>query len=274
MKIYISADMEGVAGVVHWDQTTPDQKDYERCRRWMTAEVNAAIEGALEAGADGVLVNDSHHDMRNIWIDDLHPKAELISGSVKPLSMVQGAELRADAAFFVGYHARAGTVSGVLDHTYTGYITGVEINGTAAGETAINALVLGGYGTPVVLVTGDDRVAAEARALLGPIETVEVKSAITRYAARSLHPEEARRRIRAAAVRAVRRRAEIRPFVLPPPYSLTLRLAHSAMADYAASMPGAARTDGLTVTASAPSTDELFRAFRAMYNLASLAVRR
>ncbi|TMI77011.1 MAG: hypothetical protein E6H04_14555, partial [Bacillati bacterium ANGP1] len=119
MKVFISADMEGTAGVTDWDQVMPDQPDYARFRRLMTEEVNAAILGALEGGAKEIVVNDSHNTMRNLLIEELHPLAQLISGSPKPYSMMQGIDNTFDAVFFTGYHAAAGTQNGILDHTYS-----------------------------------------------------------------------------------------------------------------------------------------------------------
>ena len=138
MRIYISVDMEGVAGVVHEDQTNPvDPRcagEYARFRRLMTDEANAAITGALEGGATRVVVNDSHWTMRNLLAEALHPEAELVSGSPKLGSMMEGVELGFDAALFVGYHARAGTMHATIDHTYTDRIHEVRLNGRPAGE--------------------------------------------------------------------------------------------------------------------------------------------
>src|SRR5688572_3280268 len=120
MRVYLSVDLEGVAGVVHVDQTRRSGHDYERARRWMTAEANAAVRGAYEAGASAVLINDAHADMRNFILEELDPRVELISGHLKPLSMVEGVSDRFDAACFVGYHAGASSRAGILDHTYFG----------------------------------------------------------------------------------------------------------------------------------------------------------
>src|SRR5689334_11433635 len=122
MQVYISVDMEGVAGVVHVDQVRRSGHDYERARRWMTAEASAAIAGAFEGGATAVVVNDSHGDMRNLVLEELDPRAELISGSLKPLSMVQGIGAGFGCALFVGYHAGAGSQAGIMDHTYFGAV--------------------------------------------------------------------------------------------------------------------------------------------------------
>ena len=205
MRVYISVDMEGVAGVVHEDQTDPiDPRhagEYNRFRRLMTAEANAAIEGALAAGAERVLVNDSHWLMRNLLAEELHPAAELLSGRPKARSMVEGVELGFDAALFVGYHARAGT--GHADHRPHLHQPGARGPAQRARRWAswrINAALAGTYDVPVALVSGDQALAAEARELLGAsVETVVVKHAVGRFAARSVAPAVACRRIRDGA---------------------------------------------------------------------------
>ena len=208
MRVYISVDMEGVAGVVHEDQTDPiDPRhagDYNRFRRLMTGEANAAIEGAVAAGAGTVLVNDSHWLMRNLLAEDLHPAAELLSGGPKLRSMVEGVEAGFDAALFIGYHARAGAQHAIIDHTYTSRVYEARLNGQPVGELAINAAMAGTYGVPVAMVSGDQALAAEARALLGEaVETVVVKHAVGRFSARSVSPAESCRRIREGATAAL-----------------------------------------------------------------------
>src|SRR5690349_1260963 len=186
MRVYISVDMEGVAGVVHEDQTDPidprHAAEYNRFRRLMTAEANAAVEGAMLAGANRVLVNDSHWLMMNILAEELHPAAELLSGNPKARSMVEGLELGFDAAMFVGYHAMGGTGQAIIDHTYTSRVHEARLNGRPVGELALNAALAGTYGVPVVLVSGDQAVAEEAHAPLGTaVETVVVKHAVGRF---------------------------------------------------------------------------------------------
>jgi D-amino peptidase len=273
MRVYISVDMEGVAGVVHEDQTDPiDPRhagEYNRFRRLMTSEANAAVEGALAAGATGVLVNDSHWLMRNLLAEELHPAAELLSGGPKLRSMVEGVELGFDAAMFVGYHAMAGAASAVIDHTYTSIVHEVRLNGRPAGELAINAALAGIHGVPVVLVSGDQALAAEAKDLLGDgVEAVVVKHAVGRFAARSVSPAESCRRIREGATAALRRRHE--PLELPPPIRLEVEFALTQMADMAELVPGSVRTGGRTIEYAHDDYREVFRAWRALYNLAGV----
>ena len=271
MQVYISVDMEGVAGVVHEDQTDPIEPrhagEYNRMRRLMTSEANAAIEGALAAGATRVLVNDSHWLMRNLPAEDLHPSAELLSGGPKLRSMVEGIELGFDAALFVGYHAMAGAHPAVIDHTYASLVHEARLNGRPVGELGINAALAGSYGVPVAMVSGDQALAAEAKALLGVgVETVVVKHAVGRFAARSLSPAESCRRIREGAAAALRR-AHV-PFILEGPIRLEVEFAFTQMADMAELVPGSVRTGGRTLAYVHEDYREVFRAWRALYNLA------
>jgi D-amino peptidase len=281
MRIYLSVDMEGIAGVVHEDQTNPVDprcaSEYARFRRLMTLEANAAIEGALAGGATHLLVNDSHWTMRNLLAEELHPAAQLLSGGPKTWSMMEGIDAGWDLAAFIGYHAKAGTANAVLDHTYTDRILDVRLNGRSVGELGINAALAGMHGVPVGVVSGDQRLAAEARELLGAlVETVIVKEAVSRYAARSLAPERARDMIRAAMRKAV---ADLRAggSATPPPYQvdspaqLEVDFALTVHADHAVMAPGFHRTGPHTVAFGHQDYRETFRAFRTMFNLAGLA---
>src|SRR6059036_713152 len=223
MRVYISVDMEGIAGVVHESQTDPATPafaaEYGRFRRLMTAEANAAVEGALAAGATRVLVNDSHWFMRNLLAEELHQAAELVSGDPKPRSMVQAIDAGFDAALFIGYHARAGTRNAILDHTYADRIHEVRLNGKPVGELGLNAALAGLHGVPVALVSGDSGVAAEATDLLGDhVATVVVKQAVSRHAAQSVAPATACRMIREGVTQALK--SKHLPFVLPSPITL------------------------------------------------------
>jgi D-amino peptidase len=272
MRVYISVDMEGVAGVVHESQTDPVTPafaaEYTRFRRLMTAEANAAVEGALAAGATKVLVNDSHWFMRNLLAEELHQAAELVSGDPKPRSMVQGIEGGFDAALFIGYHARAGTRNAVLDHTYADRIHDVRLNGKPVGELGLNAAFAGVHGVPVALVSGDAALAAEATELLGDgVATVVVKQAVSRHAAQSVPPTVACRMIKESVTRALERTHK--PFVLPPPITLEIEFALTIHADMAELCPGATRSAGRTVAFTHRDYGEVFRAWRAMLNLSA-----
>jgi D-amino peptidase len=273
MRVYISVDMEGVAGVAHEDQTDPTDTrhagEYNRFRRLMTNEANAAIAGALEAGATSVLVNDSHWLMRNLLAEEINPVAELLSGGPKRLSMVEGIDTGFDAAMFIGYHARAGTRNATIDHTYTSRVYEARINNQPVGELALNAAMAGLHRVSVALVSGDQALAAEARALLGDsVETVIVKQAVGRFATRSLAPSVACERIRAGAAAALGR-AHV-PFTFAAPIRLEVDFALTQMADMAELVPGSTRMSGRTVGYTAEDYREVFQAWRAMYNLASV----
>ena len=275
VRVYISVDMEGIAGVVHEAQTDPSDPacaaEYARFRRLMTAEANAAVEGAVAAGATRVVVNDSHWFMRNLLAEELHHAAELVAGDPKPRSMVQGIDEQEgfDAALFVGYHARAGTRNAILDHTYADRIYEVRLNGKPVGELGINAAFAGVCGVPVALVSGDSALAAEAKDLLGDgVSTVIVKQAVSRHAARSVAPAVACRMIRDEATRALQRKHA--PFVLPAPIALEVDFAQTIHADMAALCPGATRTAGRTVAFSHADYREVFRVWRVLLNLSAV----
>jgi len=267
MNVLISVDMEGIAGVVLEDHVTSSHKEYERFRRLMTAEANAGIEGALAGGASKVVVNDSHASMTNILIEDLSPAAELISGTPKPFGMMAGIGPDVTRVCFIGYHAASGTGGAVMEHTWTGRIFEATLNGRVVGETGLNAALAGAYGVPVVLVAGDAAVTKEARDLLGDIETVAVKEGVARTAARCLHPEVARERIREAAERAMK--LVVSPFVVPPPITVRVVFQRAAHADAAAMIPGSERVDGRTVAWTGGDMQTVYTTFRAMVGLAS-----
>ncbi len=273
MRVYISVDMEGIAGVVHEHQTDPiDPRhagEYNRFRRLMTNEANAAIAGALEAGAKQIVVNDSHWEMRNLLAEELDPAAQLVSGGPKRLSMVEGIDSGYDVAMFIGYHAMAGTRHAIIDHTYTSRVYQARINGTPVGELALNAAMAGVHGVAVGLVSGDQALAAEAKALLGAgVEAVIVKEAVGRFAARSLAPPVACERIRRAAAVALQRKHA--PFTFAAPIELEVDFIVSQMADMAELVPGSTRVGGRTVSYAGEDYNDLFRAWRAMYNLAGV----
>jgi len=270
MKILIAADMEGVSGVVHWDQVDPKHKEYDRFRKLMTGDVNAAIRGAYEGGADELIVADGHAGGRNILIEELDARARLNSGSPSYLAMVQGVDSGVEAAMFIGYHARSGSLNGILDHTWSGSVSNVWLNGQPWGEIGWNAAVCGHFGLPVILISGDQTACAEAGALLGPLERAEVKQAKGRMAAECLPPEVAQQVIQAAASRAVQRFQAgdaPQPLHLEPPLTVSLEFRTSDMADRAAILPGARRLEGRRIELVAEDAPMAYRAFRAAVSL-------
>ena len=271
MKIFISADMEGVAGITAVEQTDPvGQPEYARSCELMTAEVRAACEGATAGGATDILVNDSHWNMRYIIHEQLPPDVRLIRGSLKPLSMNQGLDASCKAAAFVGYHAPVGTADAILDHTYTGEtLYDVRVNGERCSEARVNAAVAGCFGVPVIFISGDQSACADARSFLPWVEAIEVKRAIGRYAASSLSPEQARKAISAGMQRAVAGVAggRAKPFSFASPVTLELVFTSTAKTDMASLLPGAERVDGRTLRYGDPDFLTVFRAFRAMMTL-------
>lgn len=273
MKAFISCDIEGISGITGPEETDPTKHAHERSRKLMTGDVNAAIEGALLAGADEILVNDSHWTMRNVLIEELNEKAELISGNSKPLTVMQGIDETFDLALFVGYHARAGTTAAVMDHTiFSRLVSDVWINGTLVGETGINAGIAGHFGVPVGLVTGDDKLAKEATSLLGPIETAIVKEGIDRYAAKCYPLNRTHELIRDTARRAIERRKEFKPLKFAAPFKFTVRLAFSAEAATTSTLPFVRQEDPRTVSVVSNDFLETFKIFRSMLALASTRV--
>jgi D-amino peptidase len=268
----IAADMEGISGVVHWDQVDPKHKEYDRFRKLMTGDVNAAIEGAFEGGAQEVVVADGHGSGRNILVEELDSRARLNSGSPSPLSMVQGIDAEIDGAMFVGYHARVGSPNAILDHTWSGSsVAGVWLNGRPVGEIGWNAAVCGHFGAPVILISGDQTACAEAVDLLGEIETVVVKQASGRMAAECLPPGVAWQKIAKAARRAVERLRDGQvpaPLRLELPVTVTVALVHSQMADRAAIFPGARRGEGKRVEFTTADVPAAYRGFRTVVALA------
>jgi D-amino peptidase len=274
MKVLISADMEGVCGVTSWVQVVPPEYgsgpsstvEYERARARLTREVNAAVEGALAAGADEVIVNEAHNGMRNLVPEDLHESVRFITGSDKALGMMQGIdEPGVGAAFFVGYHAKAGTPHAPLAHTWTGYVNDVRLNGRSTGEYGINAAIAGHFGVPVTLVTGDDKAVAQVRAWLGErVVGVVVKEGYTTFSAIHLHPTRAQQRIRDGAEEAVRRATAAEPWRFPSDCRVEIDFDHQARAQACLTIPGVERAGERTVAYAAADALAFNSTFRAL----------
>jgi D-amino peptidase len=277
MRIYLSVDMEGLAGVAHAHQVSfgpgVDRTDYDRGRGLMAGEANAAIEAAIAAGAEEVVVNDSHWQMRNLRAEDLAAGARLVIGD-KPLSMTQGiggdGDGEFDGAAFVGYHAGAGSERGVIGHTYSSAaILELRVNGRPHNEAGINAIRLGHHGVPVILVAGDDALAAEVAELLPWAERVVVKRGLGYSATDSLTPAAAHDAIRAGMARAIERLAEMELY-RPEPLRGEIDFRLPVMADYAAVVPGIERLGSRTVGLEAPDGDAFYRLFLTLTRLAGV----
>ena len=241
LKVFISVDMEGVAGLIHWDETSEGGADYPLFRKLMTEETNAAITGALEAGATEIVVRDSHGSARNILPDLLRPEARLIREWNSPLSMMEGIDKTFDAVVFIGYHARAGTPDAVLKHTMSLSLYDVILNGVRMPEGAWNAAIAGHFDVPVVFLSGDSAICGQIREIIGPIETAAVKEGMG-PAASMLHPAKAQEMIRKGVAAALRNLKAYKPYKPGAPYKLEIVFAEENQARRAAQVPGMVRT--------------------------------
>lgn len=272
MKILIAADMEGITGVVNWDQVNTSHPEYQRFRRLMTADVNAAVRGAYDAGASEVVVTDGHNYGRNILIEELDARARLNSGSPHPLSMVQGVDQGVDGVLFVGYHARGGSQYATLDHTWSDErVANLSLNGRLTGEPGLNGAVCGHFGVPILMVSGDQTVCAEVRDWFGEVETAVVKTATGRFAAECLPPQVTQALIQDAAFRAVMRLKAgqaPQPLKLPSPITMVLEFNQSEMADRAMSLPGVRRLEDRRIEYQATDMVTIYNVFRSLLSLA------
>jgi D-amino peptidase len=269
MKVFISVDIEGICDVVNLEHTNNSGFLYNSARKQMTLEANAAIAGAFEAGATEVVVNDSHGPMVNLMPELLDKRAELITGTTKPLSMMQNLDESFDAVMFVGYHARNNT-PGVLSHTISGgTVDNIWINDRIVGESGFNAHTASHFNVPVVLVTGDQILKEEIRETLGEqVEFVQVKKAITRYSAQCLHPEVACEKIQAGAKNALSNLDKMKPLDIQGPFIGKIQFLNSGKADAAARLPHSKRVSGDTVSYEDESVFEVIKALNVMIALA------
>jgi D-amino peptidase len=262
VKVFISFDMEGVAGIVDWSQCTPPGQPYEEGRALLLGEVNAAIDGALAGGATEIVCNDSHGRMNNLNPAELHGRATYIAGRHKPLYMMEGMDPSVDAVFFVGYHGSISGASSVLSHTYNpAVISKAELNGVECGESGINGLVALGCRAPVVLITGDQQTITEGDPFFSDAERVVVKESITRFSAAQLHPLDAREKIAAAAEAAVRRAVAIPVPDIALPARLDVHVQTADMAEVASWVKGVERTGTRTVLIEGDDPLAVFRSF-------------
>lgn len=220
-RIFILTDMEGVGGVNSWDeQTTPGQRRFEESRRLLAAEVNAAVEGALAAGASEVVIWDGHDGSRSLSVDDIPPRARLIQGKPTPADFYMG-DGRFDGLMFVGQHAKAGA-GGLLSHSQSRNVRDITINGRSVGEAGQAAAIGGYFKIPVILLTGDQAACEEIRAIQPKAETVAVKRLVGKGSSLSLSHAEARAQIHDAARRAVGRIREFSPWVIEGPVEMRI----------------------------------------------------
>jgi len=271
MKVHITADMEGVAVLSHDEQADYKKDDYPRMREIMTGEVQAAIEGAKDAGAEEILVCDAHDTGRNLLVERLDPDVEVIEGTAYDLGMMSGISRDFDAAMQVGYHSMRHTHAGVLGHTYTYEIAELRFNGTVVGESGLSAAIAGHFGVPLVFVSGDAHAVRQAKSLVKDIVGVPTKEGVGLYGVRTLTPEKARKRIRKGAKEAVAKAGKIKPFIVRKPVAMDVELERPLMAEYCSRVPGVKRKDAKTVSYKARDVLEAFEVFDVINKLASYA---
>jgi D-amino peptidase len=264
VRVFISSDIEGTAGIVHWEQVLHGA-EYEGGRTLLENEVNAAIDGASAAGASEFLVNDAHYLMQNLRPERLHGRASLLSGKHKPLYMMEGLDETFDAAFLVSYHGSISAQHAVLSHTYNpSVVYHAELNGHVVGESGINALVARHYGVPIALITGDDATAEEMRRIAPDCECVVVKRSITRFAAESLHPEVACERIHEGAARALARLGQMSAPAIDLPATIEVQLTTSDYAELGTWLPNVERTGPRSLRLSDDEPLRLYRTWVAL----------
>jgi D-amino peptidase len=247
LKVLISADMEGVADVTSWKiDSQPATRDYAQMRRLMTSEVNAAVTAAFDAGATEVTVADSHGDFNNLDPEALDPRCHLVRGWPRPLGMMQGLTSDTAAVVFIGYHAPEGVPDAILAHTFTGSMD-LRLNGKSVSEGSFNAAVAAELHVPVVFLSGDDKAVSDARANIGPIETVATKKALGFNAGVMTAPATVAASIHEGVVRGIRRRAEFHPLTPATPITLEWRFNNMTQAEVVSYLPGSKRSDGYTV---------------------------
>jgi len=266
LKIFISVDMEGLTGVVNWDDVSRNGKDYGYFRKVMAQETNAAIEGALEAGATEIIVRDSHGSALNIIPEMLNKNSKLIrdwSGGF--FSMMEGIDESFDAVVFIGYHAKAGTPNAILEHTMSSKnIIDISVNNVSLPEAGINALIAGYYNVPVVFVAGEKALCNQVKELFGEVETVAVKEGLGN-AALNLHPETSQERIKNGVKNALINLKKYRPFKLDPPYVLVVKYKNEEMVHEKSLYPGVKRTGDWELTYKSDDLLDLMKAFSSMH---------
>lgn len=269
MKVFVSVDMEGMAGVTHSDHTKMQGTEYEMARVWMTGEANAVVEGALAAGATEVVVTDAHGFMKNILPHELHEKAQLVSGIPRPLLQMEGIDESFAAAIMIGFHARAGDAYGVLSHTHVGRLAyELRLNGEAVDEITFNTAVAGHFGVPLVLAAGDDRTVEPLRQSHPWAEFVTTKWAISRFAARSLSPAASRNALREGTTRALGRLQDMKVARLEGPIDFEIHFLDPMAAQLASDIPGSERIGGRAIRYVGKDMLEITRIWRLSINAA------
>ncbi|MCG8469664.1 MAG: M55 family metallopeptidase [Gemmatimonadetes bacterium] len=275
-SVYISADMEGLTGIGTPAMTSNGQKDYAVGRRMQTRDINAAIAGIRAAAAERgiedvrIVVNDSHGDHANAYIEDLAPGVEYVQGSLKPLGMVAQLDDSFDAAMYLGYHARART-AGFLAHTGSGLVDHLEINGIPSGEGEMNAAFAGAMGVPVVLVHGDRHYIDQAKQTYGSTARAVVsKRAVTARAAHLRPPAEVHAELEREARAAMLELDRHEPWLVGAPYTVEMTVRSTAHVDVAVAIPGVERVDSNTLRFTEPDVSIAYKLIRVLYRFLSV----
>ena len=261
MKLYISADIEGVAGVASREQGSPDQFEYGRACEWMTGEVRAACEGAFDAGISEIVISDSHGNGQNLLIDELPDSIRLVRSGPRPLDMMEGIQEGGFvAAMLIGYHAGATNIEGNLAHTVYGLvIRSIRINGIVAPEAYISAATAGDFGVPVVFISGDNIFVEETRDFLGDVKAVTTKESVGTLSARTITPARSRELIRDAATSALQNIADYLPLIVEAPVKLEVEFKHRLPAELLDYLPFIKRQDAFTIEYNAGNMSEVCR---------------
>ena len=273
-RVFISIDMEGISSIVSWAEVDRNNSEYAHARKIMASDLNAAIEGALEAGAKEIEVSDAHGGMRNLRPEEVHEAALLIRGSPKPNSMMEGIKEGYDVAMYVGYHSMKGTENGICAHTISGgSVQAVYINGRETGEFGLNSALAGHYGVPSVFLAGDYAATVEADAFVPGITTAAVKWAVGRYSAKCLHPNEAARLIKKKVKEALTKEYPA-PRVVDSPVEVKVKFATSTQADVASLIPSLERVAGTTMKGVYDDYQTALNGLRSSIYMAGAAERR
>ena len=247
-KIYISADMEGLAGAVTMDQLGPGGFEYEKFRQIYTAEVNAAIDAAFKGGATEILVSDSHGNGEGLLVDELNQNVQLVRSWPRPLGMMQGIDDTFDGVFFVGYHASATSNTGIRAHTMSSaHLTDIKLNGVSMSEASFNAAIAGHFDVPILMISGDNVATSEAASLIGDIEQAVVKWAYGFHSGRTLLPTAANLVIAEKAEKAMSKIGEIPPYKLKGPIELDITFQSYLPSEVLAYLPIVERIGARTV---------------------------
>lgn len=257
-KIYITVDMEGIGPAVSQTQTRPGDSEYEKARKWLTSEVNACIEGCLEAGAGEIVVADSHWNAQNILPDELNENVYLIRGFPRPMMLMEGIDNTFNGVMIIGAHAKEGTAGAVISHTVWGTkFFDIKLNGISVSETILNAIIAGEYNVPVIFVAGDQFITEEAKKILGDIEVVVTKESIGWLSAKTRHPKKVYEDIKEKCKKAVLKIKDFKPYKINTPIKMEIVFKNTYDAEALSFIPGFKRIDGHTVLFEAKNVKEV-----------------